>query len=117
MERQTPDRSRETRIAIVPASEAKPADSDPLCSQGSDHASPHGVEIRRCTAGLRETDQAVESPLPACLGFVSKNGSLPFASFGITILEFDPNFERVGCERSRERGSMLKKILNTGADH
>jgi hypothetical protein len=37
--------------------------------------------------------------------------------FGVTIPEFDPSFEGIGCKRAREPNWMLKKILQTGAEH
>lgn len=117
MENQAPNRSCEAGIAIVPASEPARADSNATCLPRSDHCSPPGIEIGSRAAGQGEADQAVHALFPTGLGLVSEDGILAFAVFGVTIPEFDPSFEGIGCKRAREPNWMLKKILQTGAEH
>jgi hypothetical protein len=111
MENQAPNRSCEAGIAIVPASEPARADSNATCLPRSDHCSPPGIEIGSRAAGQGEADQAVHALFPTGLGLVSEDGILAFAVFGVTIPEFDPSFEGIGCKRAREPNWMLKKYF------
>jgi hypothetical protein len=117
MENQAPNRSCETGIAIVPASKPARAEANATCLQRSDHCNPQGIEIGSRAAGQGEANQTVHALFPTGFGFVSEDGILAFAVFVVTIPEFDPSFEGIGCKRTREPNWMLKEILQTGAKH
>jgi hypothetical protein len=67
---QTPNRSGQSSIAIIPVFEALRTDPNPLGLQFSYHFRPQGPELRIRLARPRDAKQIMQPVLPTVLGFV-----------------------------------------------